>query len=66
MIFGYGIGTAKNGGFVVSVPADSEYHDYIIRVGNQYKWFSEDNNWISIYPENGDIEISLLRISKSD
>jgi len=66
MIFGYGIGTAKNGGFVVSVPADSESHDYIIRVGNQYKWFSEDNNWISMYPENGDIEISLLRISKSD
>jgi len=66
MIFGYGIGNAKNGGFVVSVPGDNESHDYIIRVGNQYKWFSEDNNWISIYPENGDIEISLLRISKSD
>ena len=30
------------------------------------EWFSEDNNWLSIYPENGEIEISFLRISKSD
>ncbi len=66
IIFGYGSKTGKNGGFVVSVPEGNESNDYIIRVGNQYKWFSDDNNWISIYPENGDIEIHLLRISKSD
>lgn len=66
IIFGYGSSKGKNGGFVVQVPAGEELNDYIIRVGNQYKWFSEDNNWISIYPENGDIEISLLRISTSD
>jgi hypothetical protein len=66
IIFGYGSKTGKNGGFVVSVPEGNESNDYIIRVGNQYKWFSDDNNWISVYPENGDIEISLLRISKSD
>ena len=66
IIFGYGSDKGKNGGFVVQVPEGNEENDYIIRVGNQYKWFSEDNNWITIYPENGDIEISLLRISKSD
>ena len=66
IIFGYGSDKGKNGGFVVQVPEGNEQNDYIIRVGNQYKWFSEDNNWISVYPENGDIEISLLRISKSD
>jgi tetratricopeptide (TPR) repeat protein len=66
IIFGYGKDKGKNGGFVVQVPEGNEQNDYIIRVGNQYKWFSEDNNWISVYPENGDVEISLLRISTSD
>jgi tetratricopeptide (TPR) repeat protein len=66
IIFTYGSKNGKNGGFVVQVPEGSEYNDFIIRVGNQYKWFSDDNDWLSIYPENGDIEISMLRISKSD
>ena len=66
IIFGYGSDKGKNGGFVIQVPEGNEQNDYIVRVGNQYKWFSEDNNWLSIYPENGDIEISFLRISKSD
>lgn len=66
IIFNYGSNNSKNGGFVLQVPEDDKFHDFIVRVGNQYKWFSEDNNWISIYPENGNIEISLVRISKSE
>ncbi len=66
IIFGYGSDNGKSGGFVLQVPQDTEYNDYIIRVGNQYKWFSEDNNWITIYPENGDIEIKMVRISTSN
>ena len=54
----------KNGGFVVNLQEGDNINDYLIRVGNQYKWFSEDNNWISILPQNGDVEIELLRISK--
>ncbi len=64
IIFTYGSEKGKNGGFVVQVPEEEDFNDFIIRVGNQYKWFSEDNNWISIYPENGNIEIKLVRISK--
>jgi len=64
LIFSYGSNASKNGGFVVQVIEGEEFNDYIIRVGNQYKWFSEDNNWFTIHPENGDVEISLLRISK--
>ena len=64
IIFSYGSGASKNGGFVVQVVEGESFNDYIVRVGNQYKWFSEDNNWISITPENGDIEITMLRISK--
>lgn len=64
LICSYGSEGSKNGGFVVQVVEGDEYNDYIVRVGNQYKWFSEDNNWISIVPENGDVEIRMLRISK--
>ncbi|NOX86495.1 MAG: hypothetical protein GXO86_11140, partial [Chlorobi bacterium] len=66
IIFSYGSDKGKNGGFVVPVPANGEYNDFIIRVGNQYKWFSDDNNWISILPELGDIEIKLVRISTAE
>ena len=66
IIFSYGSNSGKNGGFVVPVPANGEYNDFIIRVGNQYKWFSQDNNWISILPERGDIEIRLVRISTAE
>ena len=66
IIFTYGSKNGKNGGFVVQVPEENEYNDFIIRVGNQYKWFSDDNDWLSVYPENGDIEIKMIRISKSD
>lgn len=64
IIFSYGSGTEKNGGFVVQVAESASFNDYIIRIGNQYKWFSEDNDWLTIYSENGDIEITMLRISK--
>jgi tetratricopeptide (TPR) repeat protein len=66
IIFTYGRDKSKNGGFVVQVPSGKANRDFIIRVGIQYKWFSDDNNWLSIYPENNPIEISLVRISKSD
>ena len=66
IIFSYGSSKGKNGGFVVQVPKGNEYNDFIIRVGNQYKWFSDDNNWLSIYPEGGNIEIKLVRISTAE
>ena len=66
IIFTYGKGKTKNGGFVVQVPPGKLNQVFIVRVGSQYKWFSQNNNWISIYPENNPIEISLVRISKSD
>ena len=66
IIFTYGKGGVKNGGFFVQVPPGKKDQDFIIRVGIQYKWFSDDNDWLSIYPENSPVEISLVRISKSD
>ena len=66
LIVSYGSDKGKNGGFVVVVAEGVEKNDYIIRVGNQYKWFADDNNWISIYPEKGDIQLSMMQISKSN
>ncbi len=66
VIFSYGSAAGKNGGFVVPIPEGEQSNDFIIRVGNQYKWFSEDNDWLEIYPENGDIELTLVRISTSN
>lgn len=66
MYVSYGSETGKNGGFIVNVPKNQEVNDFIIRIGSQYKWFSEDNTWIEISPENGDIEIISMEISKSN
>jgi len=36
----------------------------VVRIGSQYKWFSEDNNWIEFLPENGEIELGVAQISR--
>lgn len=66
IILSFGEGTAKNGGVVVRVPPGNEENEYIVRISAQYKWFSEDNDWITMYPEGGDIEIGLMQITSSD
>lgn len=66
IIFTFGEGTSKNGGYVVQVPKVKGSYSFIVRIGNRYQWFSADNDWFSIFPENNPIEISLIRISKSD
>ena len=66
MLVNFGKDDSKNGGVVLQVPKGDNVKDYIIRIGALYKWFSEDNNWLSVYPEGGDIEVALIRISKSD
>ena len=62
----YGSKNGENGGFMVSVPKNTETSDFIVRIGSQYKWFSEDNTWIEIMPEGGSIEINLMEITKGN
>ena len=61
----YGKGGSKNGGFIMPVPGGDEMKEYLFELGNQYSWFSEDNNWISITPQGGSIEVTLVEIAKS-
>jgi hypothetical protein len=60
----YGKDGSKNGGFVINIPGSSDQRDYIIKVGGQYKWFSNDNNWLSLQPEGGSVQISQIQISQ--
>ncbi len=62
----YGKDSSKNGGFMVTVPNNQDINDFIIRIGTQYKWFSEDNNWIEFTAEQGSIELTTVELSKSN
>lgn len=54
----------KNGGIIIRLSEDENLNVYLVRIGTQYKWFSEDNNWLTIQAEGGEVEISKISISK--
>lgn len=66
MYISYGSKNGRNGGFTVNVPNNQDVNDFIVRIGSQYKWFSEDNTWIEIISENNEVEIEKLEISRSN
>ena len=66
MIVSFGGDGGKNGGFVLAISENEEEKTYIFRIGGQYKWFSENNNWIELISENDDVEVSLVMISRSN
>ncbi len=64
IILNFGKGKAKNGGLIIRIAENKKINNYLIKIGSQYKWFSEDNNWISIQPEGGEVGISEISFSK--
>ncbi|MBW6460258.1 MAG: hypothetical protein K0B08_06750 [Bacteroidales bacterium] len=66
LIINFGKGQLRNGGVVVRVPQGEDLNEYLVRISAQYKWFSDDNDWITFYPEGGDIEVFLVQISYGD
>jgi len=60
----YGRETSKNGGVVVKNINSDMLNDFVINISLQDKWFREDNNWLSLYSENGDLEVASIRISQ--
>ena len=66
MIVSFGSDSGKNGGFVLAISESEEEKTYLFRIGAQYKWFSENNNWIELISENDDVEVSLVMISRSN
>lgn len=66
MFVAYGNDKGRSGSFILRIPDNENTNDFIIRIGAQYKWFSEDNTWIEMTPENGNIEIELMEITKGN
>nr|NQU90603.1 hypothetical protein [Bacteroidota bacterium] len=64
LFLNYGKGGSKNGGFVINIPKSTSSRSYVIRMGGQYKWSGEDNNWLSLQPEGGSLQISMFQISQ--
>ncbi len=62
----YGKDAQKNGGIVLRTIAPGEGADYLIRLAGQDRWYREDNNWISIYTEGSDVEVSRIQISSGE
>lgn len=62
----YGLDGQRSGGIVVRNPGGKEVNQFIVRVSSQDRWYRIDNNYISIYPEGSDVEITQLRISSGD
>jgi len=62
----YGKDKQTNGGAVIkNLAADGKINDRLISVRDQDPWYREDNNWISIYPQIGDVEITFIQISRA-
>lgn len=62
----YGLDGQQSGGIVLKSFEGESENEYIIRVSAQDRWYRIDNNWLSLYSEGGDIEISSIKISQGD
>ncbi|MBS4012919.1 MAG: hypothetical protein KGZ97_04055 [Bacteroidetes bacterium] len=62
LFINYGKDQTKYGGFAVSIGGDSGVQELRIEISSQRRWVSDDCNWISIYPQGGDLEILQVQI----
>jgi len=65
LFINYGNQSMKNGGVVLKNINSEILNDFVINISLQDKWFREDNNWLSLYSENGDLEVASIRISQA-
>ena len=62
----YGKDKQANGGVVMkNVSLDGKVNERLVSVKDQDLWSREDNNWISLYPQGGDIEVSFIQVSRA-
>lgn len=62
----YGKDNQKNGGIVIRNLDKSTISDFLINISIQDKWFREENNWLSISVETGEIEINKVQIAAGE
>jgi hypothetical protein len=62
----YGQDKSPGGGVVIrNLSADGKVNERLISVKDQDSWYRVDNNWISLYPQGGDIEVSFIQVSRA-
>jgi len=61
----YGKDDQPGGGVVIrNLSVDGKMNERLISVRDQDPWYRADNNWISITPQGGEIEVSFIQVSK--
>ena len=62
----YGKDKQTNGGAVIrNLQGDGNVYDRLISVRDQDPWYREDNNWIALLPQGGDVEVTFIQISRA-
>jgi len=62
----YGKDKQPNGGVVMrNLTPDGKVNERLVSVRDQDLWSREDNNWISLYPQGGDVEVSFIQVSRA-
>ena len=62
IILNYGKDNTNSGGSVLKIGNSKEVNEYKILIGAQSDWVQEDNNWLSLSPVGGNIEILGIQI----
>jgi tetratricopeptide (TPR) repeat protein len=62
----YGKDKQPSGGIVIrNLSTDGKINERLISVREQDVWYRIDNDFISLYPQGGDIEVSFIQVSKA-
>jgi hypothetical protein len=60
----FGNGELKNGGYSVNLMQRDGYTKYFVRIDKNMRWLYEENDWISLLPEGGDLDVKMIHISR--
>ena len=62
----YGKDKTPSGGVVIrNLSTDGKVNERLISVREQDVWYRIDNDFISLYPQGGDIEVTFIQVSKA-
>ena len=61
----FGQGGGQNGGYSIHLKNKDGYHRYFVNIGKQPRWVNKDNDYISLLPEGGNVEVKLIKLSRN-
>jgi len=62
----YGKDDTQNGGIVIPSVNASQTKKYIINLTEHSRWYDNENNWINLYVQDGDLKIFEMSIVKGN